>query len=110
MGESVTDDTYEYTAQLTENLTGLVKDIHSNVQDMNYKEATKNLKRFILQIGIRGIHTILGFRKTIGSQEIPCPSFKVLLENFNKPNQLLSVEEKQRIKSYSKLTVGGRAW
>jgi len=38
------------------------------------------------------------------------PSPKVLLENFNRPNQVLSVEEMQRVQSYSKLTVGARAW
>lgn len=33
----------------------------------------------------------------------------MLLDNFNKPNQVLSVEEMQRLKSISKLSVGARA-
>ena len=63
----------------------------------------------MLQIGSRGIYTILGFRKTVGSQELIWPSGKELLENFNKPNQILSVEEMQRLKNISKLSVGARA-
>jgi hypothetical protein len=52
---------------------------------------------------------MLGFRKTIGSQEIVWPSGNELLANFNKPNQILSVEEMQRQKNVSKLSVGARA-
>ena len=52
---------------------------------------------------------MLGFRKTVGSQDIVWPSSKSLLDNFNKPNQMLSVEEIQRVKNYSKLSVGARA-
>ena len=59
---------------------------------------------------------MLGLRKTVGSQDELWPSPKVLLENFNKPNQykLYSVEEIERLnknsdKSESKLTIGARA-
>ena len=52
---------------------------------------------------------MLGFRKTVGSQDIIWPSGQELLHNFNKPNQILSVEEAQRIKNVSKLSVGARA-
>jgi len=52
---------------------------------------------------------MLGFRKTIGSQNRIWPSAQQLLINFNRPNQIVSVEEAQRLKSVSKLTVGARA-
>ena len=56
---------------------------------------------------------MMGFRKTVGSQEKVWPSSDELLENFNKPNQILTQEEKLRLKKLknlpSKLTVGARA-
>ena len=73
------------------------------------QQAEKKIKQFLFQIGIRGVLTMLGFRKTIGSQDIIWPSGRELLQNFNKPNQILSVEEAQRIKNVSKLSVGARA-
>jgi hypothetical protein len=51
---------------------------------------------------------MLGLRKTAGSQDIPWPHSNILLQNFNSPNQLISVEEIQRVKSVSKLSVGAR--
>jgi hypothetical protein len=51
---------------------------------------------------------MLGLRKTTGSQDIPWPHSNILLQNFNSPNQLISVEEIQRLKSVSKLSVGAR--
>jgi hypothetical protein len=50
----------------------------------------KDLKEFLISIGIRGFMTILGFRKTTGSQDLPWPIRKTLLENFNKLNTALS--------------------
>ena len=52
---------------------------------------------------------MMGFRKTTGSQDIPWPGVELLLDNFNKSNQILSVEDAQRVKNVSKLTVGARA-
>lgn len=69
----------------------------------------KVLKQILIMLEKRGIMTMLGFRKTVGSQELEWPSPQVLLDNFNKPNQVLSVEDMQRLKSISKLSVGARA-
>lgn len=64
-------------------------------------------------LGKRGIMTMMGFRKTIGSQEKIWPSSEELLGSFNKPNQILTEEERLRLKNMknvpSKLTVGARA-
>ena len=79
----------------------------------------------LLKIGIRGIMTIMGFRNTAGSQDIPWPSGKELLNSFNylhtveevPPEKAAVVEievantgKKSKKKSVSKLTVGGRAF
>ena len=67
----------------------------------------------LFAIGQRGVMTMLGFRKTQGSQEKPWPTSDDLLANFNRPNQVLTEEERQRLKKLknlpSKLTVGARA-
>jgi len=52
---------------------------------------------------------MLGFRRTVGTQEIKWPTAHELLKSFNRPHTQLSVEERQRLKSVSKLTVGARA-
>jgi hypothetical protein len=36
---------------------------------------------------------MMGFRKTVGSQDVLWPSPKILLEKFNKPNKIMSIEE-----------------
>lgn len=114
MGTGVQDETFEFIAELNESCTGLIKDIHIKMSNHNHVDAAKCLKRFILRIGMRGILTMAGFRKTTGSQDIPWPSPKLLLDSFNKPNIVMSLEEIQRCKAngkgYSTLTVGGRAW
>ena len=48
MGENVCDETFTFINELTDNGTGLVKDIHKKVQNKNFVETTKLLKRFIL--------------------------------------------------------------
>lgn len=50
----------------------------------------KDLKELLLQLGIRGLMTMLGMRKTVGSQDLPWPQSSVLLLNFNKLNTILS--------------------
>ena len=84
----------------------------------------KSIKELLIQLGIRGFMTILGFRKTAGSQDLPWPTKAVLLQNFNKLNSNLSKtlrnidhinladEELKRLKNGppSRLTVGARAF
>ena len=93
MGANVRDETFSYISELTESCTGLIKGIHKQVQKKNFGETTKLLKRLVLSLGIRGIQTIMGLRKTTGSQDIVWPSHKALLEGFNKQHTILSLEE-----------------
>ena len=53
----------------------------------------KDLKELLLQLGIRGLMTMLGMRKTVGSQDLPWPQSSVLLLNFNKLNTILSTPD-----------------
>lgn len=50
----------------------------------------RDLKDFLMHAGLRGIMTMCGIRKTTGSQNVKWPLKKVLLDSFNKPNQVLS--------------------
>lgn len=109
MGSNVKDETFSYIEHISDTMTHLVCEIFENIGVMDHESATKNILHFLMNVGFRGFLTMLGFRKTIGSQEIVFPSPVELLNNFNRPNQLLSVEEMQRIKNISKLTVGARA-
>ena len=67
--------------------------------------------KLLKQLGPRGVLTILGLRKTTGSQEIPWPSIDALKEGFNKPHTVLTPEEMLRATKIvpSKLSVGARA-
>lgn len=53
--------------------------------------------------------TMLGFRKTIGSQDIVWPTKTTLLQSFNKLNTILNEDDLKRLKNPPKLTVGARA-
>ena len=70
----------------------------------------KVLKELLIRLGIRGLMTCLGFRKTTGSQDLPWPTKASLLASFNKLNTILSEEELKRMKHPSRLTVGARAF
>ncbi len=50
----------------------------------------KELRDLFMSLGVRGFMTMLGFRKTVGSQDLPWPSKSVLLQNFNKLHTVLS--------------------
>lgn len=41
--------------------------------------------KLLVGLGIRGILTILGVRKTIASGDLVLPEKEVLIKNFNKP-------------------------
>ena len=49
----------------------------------------KDLKTLLQHFGIRGLMTMLGLRKTAGSQDLPWPQSADLLLNFNKLNTIL---------------------
>ncbi len=78
----------------------------SNNDSVNLENELLDL---LISLGPRGIMTIFGFRKTVGSQDLPWPSKKDLLQAFNRPNTILNDEELKRIKNPPKLTVGARA-
>ena len=64
-----------------------------DISQFKFKEFESNIKQLLLKLGVRGILIMLGLRKTTGSQDIPWPHSNILLQNFNSPNQLVSVEE-----------------
>ena len=60
-------------------------------------ETIKNqCSKILRELGPRGVFTLLGMRKTTGSQEIVWPSIETLKEGFNKPNTVLTPEELMR--------------
>jgi hypothetical protein len=56
----------------------------------------KALSNLLVGFGVRGILTMLGFRKTTGSQNINWPGIKVLTDSFLKPHTVLSPEDLQK--------------
>eukprot|EP01022_Parablepharisma_sp_SALTPOND_P008381 TRINITY_DN135825_c0_g1_i1.p3 TRINITY_DN135825_c0_g1~~TRINITY_DN135825_c0_g1_i1.p3 ORF type:complete len:297 (-),score=32.02 TRINITY_DN135825_c0_g1_i1:5049-5864(-) len=72
-------------------------------------EAETAVDKLLAGIGIRGILTMMGVRKTVGSADMIIPHKEVLEEKFNKPHIVLSEEELKKKKSIPKLSVGGKA-
>lgn len=60
-------------------------------------------------MGIRGIMTMMGFRKTPGSADMIIPQKSLLEEKYNQPLVVLTEEEKKKRKSIPLLSVGGKA-
>ena len=52
---------------MTETATGLVNNIYEHLNNLDFKQVEKALKFLLLNLQLRGIMTILGFRKTVGS-------------------------------------------
>lgn len=50
------------------------------------------LTQFLMNIELRGLMTMLGFRKTVGSQEVPWPDLRTLYKSFNAPHTVLTDE------------------
>jgi hypothetical protein len=67
MGESVKDESEEFTNELSKNFTNLVKTVISWLNQGSIDQSLLALKHLILRVGPRGIHSIFGFRKTAGS-------------------------------------------
>lgn len=111
--QGFTDETDSCVQQLN-SLTHLVHIVFNSFKYSNVPSMTITPIVDLLQaLEARGVMTMIGFRKTQGSQEKAWPSSDDLLETFNKPNQILTEEERQRLKKLknqpSKLTVGARA-
>ncbi len=72
-------------------------------------EMTSAVDKLLSLLGIRGILTLIGTRKTVASGDIILPDKQELVRNFNKPIAELTEEEKWKRKPVEKLTVGARA-
>ena len=42
-----------------------------------------SIKSFVVEVGPRGVMTMLGMRCTVSSQEIPWPNMEQLMDSFN---------------------------
>lgn len=79
-----------------------------NTQDSSLLDAP--IREFLLSIEQRGIYTMLGLRKTTGSQLAIWPRRDTLLSGFNRPHTVLTDEQRAKIRNPpSQLTVGARA-
>ena len=74
MGTSVVDESSQHCIWLTENITSYVLDAYSYLAAGNHEKLRKILTKFLVFIEPRGILTMLGFRKTVGSQNSLWPS------------------------------------
>lgn len=72
-------------------------------------ELTAAVDKLLCALGVRGILTLLGTRKTVASGDIILPDKQELIRKFNKPIAELTEEEKWKRKPVEKLTVGARA-
>lgn len=114
--QGFTDDT-ESSVQHLNSITHLVFQLFETLagQGQNEQAADEQLlltlvKDLLLNLSPRGLLTMLGFRKTAGSQDICWPAMFELKDSFNRPHTVLTEEQKQTRKNpASKLTVGARA-
>lgn len=108
--QGFTDMTAEILDSLNQ-LTPLVIALFTQLKQCSVPQLIENSVRSVLiELGPRGILTMLGFRKTAGSQDIAWPDIKSLKDSFNAPHTVWTPEELARHKNPpSKLTVGARA-
>ena len=109
--QGFTDET-ETCVQHLNSITHLVFQLFETLQQEHVGDdlLLTLVKELFLNMRPRGLLTMLGFRKTPGSQDIPWPSIFELKETFNRPHTVLTEEQKQARKNPpSKLTVGARA-
>ena len=109
--QGFTDDT-ETCVQHLNSMTHLIFQLFeqlANINDVDQLLLTL-VKDLLLNVGARGILTMLGHRKTAGSQDICWPPIYELKDSFNRPHTVLTEEQKAARKNPpSKLTVGARA-
>lgn len=88
--QGFTDETDSCVQQLN-SLTHLVHIVFNSFKYSSVPSMTiAPIVDLLLALESRGIMTMLGFRKTQGSQEKAWPGSDELLANFNKPNQVLT--------------------
>lgn len=82
--QGFTDETETSVSHLN-SMTHLVFQLFETLElgEANNQLLLTLVKDFLLNVGPRGILTMLGFRKTAGSQDIPWPSIQELKESFN---------------------------
>ena len=109
--QGFTDDT-ETCVQHLNSMTHLIFQLFEQLANSNDVDPLllTLVKDLLLNVGSRGILTMLGHRKTAGSQDICWPPIYELKDSFNKPHTVLTEEQKAARKNPpSKLTVGARA-
>jgi hypothetical protein len=130
--DGFTDDTAHFVDHILALATPLVHDVfqhlstnskfitHFSILDLYLME--RDLKELLIQLGMRGLMTMIGFRKTTGSQDAVWPSKQAMLQSFNQLNTILSKglcmqnliiaeDEVKRLKGpMPRLTVGARAY
>ena len=63
---------------------------HSNVPQLHLAV----VRDLLMNMEPRGVYTLLGMRKTAGSQEIVWPNLKQLKEGFNRPHTKWTDEQR----------------
>ena len=89
------DDTESQIQELNAS-TRLFTIVFSSVPSMTFTPIIDLLNA----LGKRGIMTIMSFRKTVGSRKKIWPGSKELFGSLNKPNQILTEEERLRLKRW----------
>lgn len=93
--QGFTDET-ETCVQHLNSMTHLIFQLFETLaQESEVEQLILTLvKDLLLNVGPRGILTMLGHRKTAGSQDIAWPPIYELKDSFNKPHTVLTEEQK----------------
>ena len=112
-------DVFEHTTdKCVQNLNGylpIVKKIFEVLQDSSTPPEFQHasVRDFVINVGPRGIMTMLGMRNTVSSQDIPWPNMQELKDSFNALQTVRTEQELAAVskasKVESKLSVGARA-
>ena len=92
----------------------MVKQVFESLQSTTVPELQHAVVRdLVMNVLPRGILTMLGLRKTVGSEDIPWPNRQELEASFNALQTVRTEEEVANLKNAaakeSKLSVGARA-
>lgn len=67
MGSQVQDQTNTHIEELNQTCTKMIWTVMDVVGNKNSKSIDESLRKLITTLGARGIYTMLGLRKTVGS-------------------------------------------
>ncbi len=91
---------------LSESLCDVILRVETGTAPAGIESAVDGI---LAGMGIRGVLTMMGLRKTVGSADMIIPHRVVLETKFDQPCIILTPEELKTKKSIPKLSVGGRA-